>query len=152
MHLVLTRVQGHSNSHFSKRLYLEAMSGKGQSQNPMELSLDTECFPFSKDLIIKIIFHKDLLLKGLLGLLGTKGTNPSVYVVLPEEDNPPLALMEEGVQAYNLSSDPPLMVTQKLPVLIACLASISRAAEMKVAQARMPHIPTVHMYSEIRSC
>lgn len=125
MHLALTRVQGHGNSHFSKGLYLEAILGKGQSQNPMALSLDTECFPFSEDLIIKIIFHMDLLLEGSLGLLGTKGTNPSGYVVLPEEDKPPLALMEEGVQAYNMSSDPPLVVTQKLPVVIACPASIS---------------------------
>lgn len=72
-------------------------------------------------------------------------------MVLPEEGKPPLALMEGGVQAYNMSTEPPLMVTQKLPVLIACPASISKAAEMKVAQARMTHSPTVHIYSEIGS-
>lgn len=52
--------------------------------------------------------------------------------------------MEREVHTYNMSSEPPLMVEEKVPVLMSALPCVNKAPEMGAAQARMPQSPTVY--------
>lgn len=58
--------------------------------------------------------------------------------------------MEGGLQACNMSNEPTLMVTEKLPVLVACPALHQQSCRDGVAQARMPdsqfYIPKVQQF------